>query len=82
MNECMLVLLLRIVYMLFKVQCVALQLRLSKSKNNSLLMKSAQQAQGCITFAKSMNNFIETLDMALNFTITIFSTDFDIIDLV
>ena len=34
-------------------------------------MKAAQQAQGCITFAKSMNNFIETLDMALNFTITI-----------
>lgn len=45
-------------------------------------MKAAQQAQGCITFAKSMNNFVETLDMALNFTITIFSTDFDIIDLI
>ena len=44
-------------------------------------MKAAQQAQGCITFAKSKNNFVKTLDMALDFTITIFSTDFDIIDL-
>ena len=82
MNECMLVLLLRIVYMLFKVQCVALQLRLSKSKNNSLLMKVAQRAHGYMTFVKSMTNFVEKLDMVLDFRITICPTDFHIIDLI